>query len=129
VCTSCTHTLFGLLPDQQMSHQYFNIAFPLLGNHIAICPNNGNMIFFFTTSFTAYIENLDEESDFEKSNAFSWTAEVRLTGDSPGGGSAAGGAVVGKSFLCCSRRFLRSSSSCWAALVPASSWCSFSSFL
>lgn len=31
--------------------------------------------------------------------------------------------------LCCSRRRLLSNSSCWAALVTASNWCSLSSFL
>lgn len=41
-----------------------------------------------------------------------------------------GSVGVGKScFLCCSRRRRLSSSSCWAALVTASNWCSRSSFL
>lgn len=41
-----------------------------------------------------------------------------------------GNAGVGKScFLCCSRRCRLSSSSCWAALVTASNWCSLSNFL
>lgn len=41
-----------------------------------------------------------------------------------------GSAGMGKSCIrCCSRRRRLSSSSCWATLVTASSWCSLSSFL
>lgn len=41
-----------------------------------------------------------------------------------------GSSGMGKSCCpCCSRRRLLSSSSCWAALVTASNWCSFSNFL
>lgn len=40
-----------------------------------------------------------------------------------------GSSCTESSFLCCSSRRLLCSSSCWAALVTASNWCSLSNFL